>query len=341
AMVTIDVNSGRGLPQKGIEETAYQTNLEAAQEAARQLRLRDLGGLIVIDFIDMKDRKHKVAVEREFRAAVKRDKARIQASSISRFGIMELSRQRLRSPLRDVSFRPCPNCQGQGVIRSTEALSMAILRKIREVTARGTIREVRGIMSAAVVEYLLNRKRQELLQIETDYDVRVVLSGTTEIIGSLYELEFVKREVAPDEKPARSRRRRRRGTKAEQGEAVPGQETEAVEEPSAEVVISDEGLLHAGLRIMRRLRPPLRRRVADEERPSEADPSVPAHTEALGEVVEREEAPDVGDGAPAAPKRTSSGRRRSRARSSQRRRSSRTRASSRSKTSSPKDDAPG
>ena len=347
AMVTVDVNSGRGFPKKGIEETAYKTNIEAAQEAARQLRLRDLGGLVVIDFIDMRDRKHKSAVEREFRSAVKRDKARIQASSISRFGLMELSRQRLRSPLRDVSFGPCPNCQGQGVIKSTEALSMAILRNIHEAAARGTVREIRGIMSAAVVEYLLNRKRRELIQIETEFDVKVVLSGTTEILGSHFELEFVKREASPDEKPARGRRRRRRRVeKAEETETAPAEEVGAPDEtPPGEGDPEEgfEGLWQTGLRFMRSLRASsVPGAQAEAEQTTEAGTPPAASTEVLEEAAEvavRDEAPEVADEAPAPKSQAASRRRRSRSRSSRRRSSSRSRTASQSKAKSPKDDA--
>ncbi len=346
ALVTIDVNSGRGLPKKGMEETAYQTNLEAAREAARQLRLRDLGGLVVIDFIDMRDRKHKAAVEREFRAAVKPDKARIQTSSISRFGLMELSRQRLRSPLMDVSFSSCPNCQGHGVIKSTEAKSMEILRKIHTAAAQGNVREVRGIMSASVVEYLLNRKRRELLQIETDYDVKVVLSGTTEILGTHYELEYIRRDVPKEERPPRARRRRRRAPKSEEPEAVSKPQAEALEESPHEEPVSEEsqeGLLHAGLRFISRLRPtPLRWLRAEEEEPSRTDSPPPSHQDALeevAEVFERGQASGGGEDAPVSTEQTSSGRRRSRSRSSRRRRSSRSRATSPKDSSSPKEDA--
>ena len=346
ALVTIDVNSGRGLPKKGMEETAYQTNLEAAREAARQLRLRDLGGLVVIDFIDMRDRKHKAAVEREFRAAVKPDKARIQTSSISRFGLMELSRQRLRSPLMDVSFSACPNCQGHGVIKSTEAKSMEILRKIHTAAAQGNVREVRGIMSASVVEYLLNRKRRELLQIETDYDVKVVLSGTTEILGTHYELEYIRRDVPKEERPPRTRRRRRRAPKSEEPEAVSKPQAEALEESPHEEPVSEEsqeGLLHAGLRFISRLRPtPLRWLRAEEEEPSRTDSPLPSPQDALeevAEVIERGQASGGGEDAPVSTEQTSSDRRRSRSRSSRRRRSSRSRATSSKETSSPKGDA--
>lgn len=310
AMVTIDVNSGRGVPGKGIEETAYQTNLEAAGEIARQLRLRDLGGLVVIDFIDMKDRKHKTTVEREFKAAVKRDKARIQAGPISRFGIMELSRQRMRSPIWDVSFKPCLHCHGQGVVKSTEALSMTILRAIHEAAARGNVREVRGIMSTAVAEYLLNRKRREMLKIETDYDVKVTLVGTSEILESDYDLEFVTRELArppqerqekaekpekPD-KPGRPRRRRRRSTKAAGSPDEKENSEAAVAEPPHPAAESHPAAAPAaadkfegpGSRLMRRLRPLMRWRHGEEPRPVEREHIPPP----IGPAPPRPEPPE-------------------------------------------------
>ncbi len=347
AMVTIDVNSGRGVPSKGIEETAYQANLEAAGEIARQLRLRDLSGLIVIDFIDMRDRKHKSAVEREFRAAVKRDKARIQTSPISRFGIMELSRQRLRSPLWDVSFRPCPTCQGQGVIKSVEAISMAILRRIHEAASRGNIQAVRGIMSAAVAEYLLNRKRSELLQIETDYEVKVTLVGTTEILESEYDLEFVQRERerqperGAEEKPSRTKRRRRRVSKKASEEAFKDEELAAEpEKKEAEVSRAEndsaERGVGAGLRLVERLKPLMRWRFAEEDIPPEAlEPGEPEGTE-TSEAERADEEPAV-EAAATAKASPTGRRRRSRPRGSRRRRSGGSRSRSKAKDSSPAD----
>jgi ribonuclease E len=355
AMVTIDVNSGRGVPSKGIEETAYQANLEAAGEIARQLRLRDLGGLVVIDFIDMKDRKHKAAVEREFKAAFKRDKARVQTSPITRFGLMELSRQRLRSPLWDVSFRACPTCHGQGVIKSVEAQSMSILRSIHEAASRGNVQAVRGITSAAVAEYLLNRKRKEFLQIESDYNVKVTLVGTAEILESEYDLEFVTREPtkeqaqeqAQEQRPARRRRRRRTPRKAgdephkdeETEEAPPAEEAQAPQQESSEQPRD------AGGRLMHRLKPFMWWRFGDQEFEPEA--VALAETQQAPQPVE---APDhAGEEEKAAAKEVEASggkespprRRRSRPRSSRRRRSGRAPAKKEDTESSPGESPPG
>ncbi|HSR10706.1 MAG TPA: Rne/Rng family ribonuclease, partial [Thermodesulfobacteriota bacterium] len=131
ALVAVDVNSGKATQGRGMEDTAYQTNLEAADEIARQLRLRDLGGLVVIDFIDMYDRKHKMEVERSLRNALKRDKARMEVGRISRFGLLELSRQRIRSALGEKSLVPCSFCEGIGRVKSTESAALAVLRRVR------------------------------------------------------------------------------------------------------------------------------------------------------------------------------------------------------------------
>jgi ribonuclease E len=347
AMVTIDVNSGRGIPSKGIEETAYQTNLEAAREIARQLRLRDLGGLVVIDFIDMKDRKHKTAVEREFKASVKRDKARIQASAISRFGLMELSRQRLRSPIWDVSFRPCPSCQGHGVVKSTEALSMSILRRIHEATARGNVQAVRGIMATAVSEYLLNRKRQELLQIESDYGVNITLVGTTEILESDYDLEFIVKEPTEEQKPARPRRRRRRTVKKPET-SVPKKEDEVLEdeEVTVEAAVAegegDDKLQGPGISLMQRLRPFKWWPFGEEEHADEAirlsESLRDTRMESATELEEKEE-PETPKEKPAPARTAPSGKaRRSRYRGPRRRSgrgSTKTQADKRSSEKSP------
>ncbi len=129
ALVAIDVNSGRCIRPKELEDTAFRTNLEAAQEIARQLRLRDLGGLVVIDFIDMKDRKHRKEVEKELKTALKKEKARVTVGQISKFGLLELSRQRLRPTVSSSIQVTCPHCGGRGVIKSVEASGMSLLRR--------------------------------------------------------------------------------------------------------------------------------------------------------------------------------------------------------------------
>jgi ribonuclease E len=182
ALVTIDVNSGKSTQEKSIEQTAYQTNLEAAEESARQLRLRDLGGLIVIDFIDMRDPKHRADVERKLRLHVKEDKARSKVGKISRFGLLEMSRQRIRPSIEFGSHLPCKYCQGKGLVPSAETLGIGFLRKLSLETLKQKSKRVRGIVPVDVAEYLLNRKRRDLVDLEVRRDLRVEIEGDSDII---------------------------------------------------------------------------------------------------------------------------------------------------------------
>ena len=157
ALVAIDVNSGRSTRERNIEETALKTNVEAAQEIARQLRLRDLAGLIVIDFIDMDEHRNERAVERKFKDAVKADRARTQIGRISGFGLLELSRQRLRPSLQEALSSPCPHCAGSGYMRSTESTVLHVLRGIEDEALKGRAASVRVLAPTEVALYLLNR----------------------------------------------------------------------------------------------------------------------------------------------------------------------------------------
>jgi len=177
ALVTIDVNSGKSTQEKSIEQTAFQTNLEAAEESARQLRLRDLGGLIVIDFIDMRDPKHRSAVERALRQHVKADKARTKVGKISRFGLLEMSRQRIRPSIEFGSHRPCDYCQGKGLVPSAESLGIGFLRKLSLETLKKKSGRVRGIVPTDVADYLLNKKRREIVDLEIRRDLIVEIEG--------------------------------------------------------------------------------------------------------------------------------------------------------------------
>ena len=199
ALVSIDVNSGKSTGEKGVEDTAFKTNMEAAEEAARQLRLRDLGGLIVIDFIDMRDRKHNAEVEKTLKTALKADKARVNVARISEFGLLEMSRQRIRQTLNQASTLECPHCDGRGKVKSVEAMALSFLRKVHAAAAKGTIGEVVGSLPLEVAYYLLNRKRHELSQIESDYDIEVTVKGKPSYLLNQMELELVKREKLPQE----------------------------------------------------------------------------------------------------------------------------------------------
>lgn len=197
ALVAVDVNSGRATQGKGMEETAFQTNLEAAEEIARQLRLRDLGGLVVIDFIDMWDRKHKQEVERSLRNALKRDKARVETGRISRFGLLELSRQRIRPAVSERSFISCANCSGSGLVKSTEAAALTILRRVQAGLAKGGCTKVKVELPDEVAIYLLNQKRAELVRLEKQYALKIQIIGQPGLPSHQYNLEFSRGESLP------------------------------------------------------------------------------------------------------------------------------------------------
>jgi len=194
ALVAIDVNSGKMAGESNVEATATRTNLEAAEEVARQLRLRDLGGLIVIDFIDMRDRKHMRQVEERLKEATARDKARITIGHISQFGMLEMSRQRIKPALTEGAFRTCPHCQGAGRIRSVETLAIAILRRLHAALAKGQIAEAEAQMAREVASYLLNEKREELVEMERRYQADIQITGRTSFLADQVEIILHKRE---------------------------------------------------------------------------------------------------------------------------------------------------
>jgi ribonuclease E len=199
ALVAIDVNSGRATRERHIEETALKTNLEAAEEVARQLRLRDLAGLIVIDFIDMEENRNNHAVERKLKDALKHDRARIQVGKISAFGLLELSRQRLRPSLQETAFTPCPHCTGTGLVRSVESAAMHVLRAIEEEGIRRRSSEVTVFVPTQIALYILNQKRDALALIEGHYQFRVHLLGDDELVAPALRMERVKSEVRPED----------------------------------------------------------------------------------------------------------------------------------------------
>jgi len=201
AMITIDVNSGRGSHKRNVEETAYQTNTEAAEEIARQLRLRDLGGLIVIDFIDMMDSKHNTEVEKAFKKAISLDRARIQLSHISKFGILELSRQKKQSTIQEISYTPCPFCRGRGVRPSLEYTALNAYRKIESQAVKGFSSLIKLSVPYEVADYLLNQKRAEINRLENDYDMSIHISGSPDMAWDEWKIETTKREtpVAPEQ----------------------------------------------------------------------------------------------------------------------------------------------
>ena len=194
AMITIDVNSGRGSNKKNIEETAFKTNIEACEEIARQLRLRDLGGLIAIDFIDMMDKKHNAEVEKAFKKALSIDKARIQLSKISKFGILELSRQKKQSTIQEISYTKCPYCKGSGLRPSLEAAALGAFRNIESEVVQGTCSELKIILPHEIADYILNRKRSELLALETGFNIALSIAGSAEIPWEKIEIQHIMKE---------------------------------------------------------------------------------------------------------------------------------------------------
>ncbi|WP_323036707.1 Rne/Rng family ribonuclease [Pararhodobacter sp.] len=200
ALVAIDVNSGKSTREGSIEDTALKTNLEAADEVARQLRLRDLAGLIVIDFIDMEERKNNAAVEKRMKDALRTDRARIQVGRISAFGLMEMSRQRLRPGMLEATTQPCAHCHGTGLIRSDNSLALQIVRAIEEEGTRNRSKEVLVKAPIEIINYLFNSKRERIAQIEIRYGMAIRLEADTSLISPDYSIEKFKtatRIVAP------------------------------------------------------------------------------------------------------------------------------------------------
>ncbi|MFW3616292.1 ribonuclease E [Billgrantia antri] len=199
ALVSIDINSARATRGSDIEETALQTNLEAADEIARQLRLRDIGGLVVIDFIDMSPARNQREVENRMRDALKLDRARVQIGRISRFGLMEMSRQRLRPSLGETSGVVCPRCNGQGTIRDVRSLSLSIMRLIEEEAMKERSAQIRAILPVPVATYLLNEKRAVLSDIEKRQDVRVLVLPNPDMDTPHYDVQRLRDDHIEEE----------------------------------------------------------------------------------------------------------------------------------------------
>jgi len=279
ALVAIDVNSGRATKERNIEETALKTNLEAADEIARQLRLRDMAGLVVIDFIDMEESRNNHAVERRMKEALKRDRARVQMGRITGFGLMELSRQRLHSSFIETSYSPCPYCKGKGMMRSTESVSIHTLHVLEEESLKRRFSELHMTVPTPTALYVLNKKREDLHKIETAYNVRIFLeTDDTLLFPTDYRMERVVRveteaaatvfeeteetsepekeqENTPavqTEKPSRERRRRnkrdRRDVREAQGEEQTAEMQENISDSEGSEVIQADEMFEEGLK---------------------------------------------------------------------------------------------
>ena len=206
ALVAIDVNSGRSTKEHSIEDTALQTNLEAAEEIARQLRLRDLAGLIVIDFIDMEESRNNRAVEKRLKECLKNDRARIQVGRISHFGLLEMSRQRIRTSVLESTMKPCPHCGGTGYVRSDSSLALLVARAIEEYLLRDPRNDIVVRAPSSTALYLLNQKRSNLMELESRFGVSIAIETDDELGGQHYSIvkgqPSTKLPVAPPAAPA-------------------------------------------------------------------------------------------------------------------------------------------
>lgn len=237
ALVAIDVNSGKSTREFSIEETALATNLEAADEIARQLKLRDLAGLIVIDFIDMEEKRNNRAVERRLKDALRFDRARIQLGRISHFGLMEMSRQRLRTGVLEGSTSQCPHCQGTGVIRSTESIALAVLRGLEDTITAGAQAPLIATCTTNVALYILNSKRGYITEMETRHGYSVSIVGSDRMHGANFTVERGLANTLPARRPERAAVNMNWGFDSE---SATGAEESPAFEPSNNVEIIDE-----------------------------------------------------------------------------------------------------
>ena len=204
ALVAIDVNSGRATKEKDLEETALKTNLEACDEIARQLRMRNLAGLVVIDFIDMDEPANNHAVERRMKEALKRDRSRVQVGKMSCFGLLEISRQRMHSSFMESNYVVCPHCRGQGVVRTVESGAVLVLRGIEEEGIKNRSSQLNVFVPTDVAIYLLNQKRQNMVELEQKYKMNVIISADDSIKNIAdYRIERIKAvKIQSEEKKA-------------------------------------------------------------------------------------------------------------------------------------------
>ncbi|MDH3830606.1 MAG: ribonuclease E/G, partial [Gammaproteobacteria bacterium] len=223
ALISIDINSARATKGSDIEETALNTNLESADEIARQLRLRDLGGLVVIDFIDMQPARHQREVENRLREALKMDRARVQIGRISRFGLLEMSRQRLRPSLGESSQIVCPRCTGQGTIRGVESLSLSVLRIIEEEVMKDNTLRVVAHVPVDVGTYLLNEKRDLLGELEARHKISVMLIPSPSLETPSYDVQRIRKDESISEPISASYKMAKAAAEPETAAALPGE----------------------------------------------------------------------------------------------------------------------
>jgi len=311
ALVAIDVNSGRSTRERNIEDTALRTNLEAAEEIARQLRLRDLAGLIVVDFIDMDANRHNAMVEKRMKDSLRVDRARIQVGRISHFGLLEMSRQRLRPSLAETTFVTCPHCLGRGTVRGLESSALAVLRAIEEECAKRRAAEITVRVTSQVALYLLNKKRDRLADIEGRWGVNVLFDPDDTLHGAETRIERSKTPPAPVmERPAALRMDYAAEEEIEEGAEETAEETEAADAQEAGMSAEERAR-----RPRRRRRTRGGRREGGAPERSEAAPltdGLPVGEDEVQALAENEVAPPAAEGGEAAEGDDRSPRRRGR-----------------------------
>ena len=244
ALVAIDVNSGKSTREFSIEETAHNTNLEAADEIARQLKLRDLAGLIVIDFIDMEEKRNNRSVERRLKDALRFDRARIQLGRISHFGLMEMSRQRMRTGVLEGSTSQCPHCQGTGIIRSTESVALAVLRGLEDALMSGRPDSLIATTTAAVALYILNNKRRYVIEMEARHGVSIAVQASDKLQGANFTIEKGAARTDVARRPERSAVNMDWGFEGEDEPASPREAPTPIESHGDDGPEDEEGLPH-------------------------------------------------------------------------------------------------
>ncbi len=240
ALVSIDVNSGRATKEKDLEETALKTNLEAADEIARQLRMRNLAGLVVVDFIDMDEQKNNLAVEKRMKEAMKKDRARIQIAKMSIFGLLEISRQRMHSSFMESNYQVCPHCQGKGMVRTIESGAVLVLRSIEEEGIKNRSSKINVFVPSDIAIYLLNQKRQTLCDLEQKYKMDIIISADDSLKNvSEFRIERTKtvkaqneNKPADEKEPVKEKREKRQPAPAKSTENK--KETRPVQEETPE-----------------------------------------------------------------------------------------------------------
>ncbi|AQS84296.1 MAG: Rne/Rng family ribonuclease [Acetobacter aceti] len=240
ALVAIDVNSGRATRERNIEETAVKTNLEAADEVARQLRLRDLAGLIVIDFIDMESRRHNAQVERRLKDALRHDRARIQVGGISHFGLLEMSRQRLRPSVAESAFVPCPHCQGTGIVRGIESSALHVLRAVEDEGGQRRAAEIVVHVAGEIALYILNNKRDWLTAIETRHKMQVIFSADQSLPAPQIRIERRRAQTARFDAPEIAASVEDEGSSSSRAPSPRRDESTPAETRAKVIAISDE-----------------------------------------------------------------------------------------------------